>query len=133
MTASSATHAACVLVVDDEEDMRETLREVVEMAGCSAILAANGEEGMKVLAEQRPCLVILDLVMPVMSGAEMIEAMKKEPALATLPVVISTSAPGRAPAGVPVLPKPVSLAALWDWIGKTCQCSIGSHAVAGRK
>ena len=40
----------CVLVVDDEPDIRETLREAVEMAGCTAILAANGEDALKLMA-----------------------------------------------------------------------------------
>lgn len=113
----------CVLVVDDEEDIRETLREVVEMAGCSVILAENGAEALTILAKSRPCLVIIDLLMPVMTGTELLEAMQKEPALAALPVLISTSAPHRAPVGVPVLAKPIDIAVLWDWMRKTCTCS----------
>src|SRR6188768_4005984 len=106
MTVSASD---CVLVVDDEEDVRETLREVVEMGGCEAIVAANGADGLQLLAKHRPCLVILDLLMPVMSGEAMLEAMRDQPELAELPVVISTSAPERAPAGVPVLRKPLDL------------------------
>jgi CheY-like chemotaxis protein len=113
----------CVLVVDDEEGVREALREVVEMAGCSAMVAANGAEALKLLAKCRPCLIILDLLMPVMTGAELLEAMGKQPELATLAVVISTSAPGRAPPGWPVLPKPVDIAAVWDWMRRTCRCT----------
>jgi len=112
----------CVLVVDDEEDIRETLREVVEMGGCEAIVAANGADGLQLLAKRRPCLIILDLLMPVMSGEEMLEAMRKQPELAALPVVISTSAPERAPAGVPVLRKPLNLQALWDLMRLNCTC-----------
>jgi CheY-like chemotaxis protein len=112
----------CVLVVDDEEDIRETLREVVEMGGCEAMVAANGAEALQLLAQHRPCLVILDLLMPVMSGAQMLEAMRKQPEFAELPVVISTSAPERAPAGVPVLRKPLDLQALWDLMSRNCSC-----------
>jgi CheY-like chemotaxis protein len=116
---------ACVLVVDDEEDIRETLREVVEMGGCEAIVAANGADGLRLLAKHRPCLVILDLLMPVMSGEQMLEAMRKQPDLAELPVVISTSAPERAPAGVPVLRKPLNLDALWELMRRSCTCGGG--------
>jgi CheY-like chemotaxis protein len=112
----------CVLVVDDDEDIRETLREVVEMAGCTAITAANGSEGMAMLAQYRPRLVIVDLVMPVMSGLEMIAAIRLEPSFADIAIVVSTSAPGGAPIGVPVIPKPVDVNEVWRWIRETCRC-----------
>jgi CheY-like chemotaxis protein len=118
----AAGESDCVLVVDDEEDIRETLREVVEMGGCEAIVAANGADALALLAAHRPCLVILDLLMPVMSGEQMLDAMRKQPELAELPVVISTSAPERAPAGVPVLRKPLDLQALWDLMSRSCTC-----------
>lgn len=112
-----------VLVVDDEEGIRETLVEVIEMIGCSAISAADGAEALEMLAARRPCLVILDLLMPVMTGMELLEAMRKDPALATIPVVISTSAPHRAPAGVPVLTKPFDIESIWGWIRRSCPCA----------
>jgi CheY-like chemotaxis protein len=113
----------CVLVVDDEDGARDVLREIVEMAGCMAITAANGAEALKVLAERRPCLVILDLLMPVMTGAELLETMRNRPGLAGLPVVISTSAPNRAPAGVPVLAKPIDIDAVSAWVRRSCRCT----------
>jgi CheY-like chemotaxis protein len=116
-------HRRCVLLVDDDEDLRESLAEVVEMVGCSVLQASNGAEALKVLAERRPCLIILDLMMPVMSGLEMLATMKLDPELASVPVVISTSAPNRAPAGMPVVPKPIDIDALWGWIQRTCECA----------
>jgi two-component system response regulator CpxR len=101
----------------------------VEMAGCTAVVAANGAEALRLLAETRPCLVILDLLMPVMSGTELIDAMKRTPDLATIPIVVSTSAPNRAPRGVPVLPKPIDILALWEWMRRTCQCSSATSEV----
>ena len=116
----------CVLVVDDEPDIRETLREAVEMAGCTAILAANGEDALKLMASRRPCMVIVDLMMPVMTGLELLQAMQRVPALADLPVVISTSAPRKAPPGLPILPKPIDLSALWRWMRQNCSCGSES-------
>jgi two-component system response regulator CpxR len=115
--------SSCVLIVDDEEGTRESLREVVEMAGRTAVTASNGREALELLARWHPCLIILDLIMPVMSGEEMLEAMRKEPTLAKVPVVISTSAPARAPAGIPVIPKPVDIDRVWDWMRRTCLCA----------
>jgi CheY-like chemotaxis protein len=122
MTAAVADRG-CVLVVDDEEGICETLREVIEMGGCSALVAANGAEALRVLAQRRPCLVILDLLMPVMSGAELLATMRSRPELADIPIVICTSAPDRAPRGVPVLPKPIEITTVWDWMRRTCHCA----------
>jgi CheY-like chemotaxis protein len=118
-----ATAEDCVLIVDDEPDIRETLRDVVEMGGCSVIVACNGVEALQVLERHRPCLVIIDLLMPVMDGVQLLETMQRTVALASIPVLISTSAPERAPAGVPVLPKPINIAKLWEWMRANCACS----------
>ena len=111
-----------MLVVDDEADIRETLREAVEMVGCTAVLAANGADALRVLNESTPCLMIVDLIMPVMTGEELLAILRQQPAFAQLPVLISTSAPQRAPAGIPVLPKPIDLGAFWAWIRQNCHC-----------
>jgi CheY-like chemotaxis protein len=116
--------ASCVLVVDDDDGIRETLCELVEMAGCSARGAANGVEALKMLADGLPCLVILDLLMPVMGGQELLEAMRRDPSLAAVPVVISTSAPDRAPPGVPVIPKPIDINRMVQWMKSTCDCAV---------
>jgi response regulator RpfG family c-di-GMP phosphodiesterase len=121
-----AVEKACVLIVDDEDGARETLCEVVEMGGCAAISASNGQKALELLATRRPCLIILDLLMPVMTGAQLLEEMMKDPELATIPVVISTSAPNLAPPGWPVLPKPIHITAIWDWMRRTCQCGEGA-------
>jgi len=113
---------ACVLVVDDEADIRETLREAVEMMGCTAVLAANGADALELLRASKPCLMVIDMIMPVMTGEELLEILRQQPALAQLPVLISTSAPQLAPAGVPVLPKPIDLGAFWAWIRQNCRC-----------
>jgi CheY-like chemotaxis protein len=112
----------CVLIVDDDEDVRESLRDVVEMVGCSALMAASGAESLAVLVDHRPCLVEIDLLMPGMNGAQTLEAMRREAGLSATPVVISTSVPERAPRGVPVLPKPIDVDALCGWLRRVCHC-----------
>jgi CheY-like chemotaxis protein len=120
MKSEVGTIGGSVLIVDDDELIRETLRDLVEMAGCSALVAANGKEALRVMAEHRPCLVILDLLMPVMTGNELLEVMRREPALAEVPVVISTSAPDRAPPGVPIIRKPIDIDVLMEWVRRSC-------------
>ena len=128
---SSAAAEPYVLVVDDEEGVRETLCDLIELVGCKAVAASNGAEALTLLRDARPCLIILDLLMPVMSGQEMLAAMQDQPDLASLPVVISTSAPSRAPKGVPVIPKPIDVNVMWDWIRRTCPCQGGKPAPRG--
>jgi CheY-like chemotaxis protein len=124
MTTGTGTADGGVLIVDDDELIRDTLRELVEMSGCVALLAANGREALKIMADHRPCLVILDLLMPVMTGNELIEEMRREPSLSAIPVVVSTSAPHRAPAGVPIVKKPVDIDVMVDWMRRSCRCAI---------
>jgi two-component system, chemotaxis family, chemotaxis protein CheY len=123
MAIEPSEEEECVLVVEDEEAMRETLREVVAMGGCSVLAAKNGVEALKLLAARRPCLVIVDLLMPVMGGVELIEKMQSEPSLASIPILISTAAPQLAPPGLPVVEKPIDLDRIWDYMRKTCRCS----------
>jgi CheY-like chemotaxis protein len=102
--------ARTVLVVDDEPDIRESLRDALEDEGYDVVTAANGREALTVLPGlPRPLAMILDIIMPVMSGAELYTALQADPQLASIPVVVSTSDPSRAPAGVLLMRKPIDL------------------------
>jgi CheY-like chemotaxis protein len=99
-----------VLVVDDEADIRESLRDALSDEGYAVVVASNGKEALNLLPDlPRPCAVIIDIIMPVMSGTELYETMSASPALANIPVLISTSDPSRAPRRLPVMRKPVNL------------------------
>ena len=69
--------------------------------------------------------MIVDMRMPVMDGNELIDAMKKAPTLSKVPVLISTSFPNAAPAGIPVVRKPIDINVVWDWMRRTCRCARG--------
>ena len=99
-----------VLVVDDDPDTRECLHDILADEGYSVVLASNGKVALDLLpALQRPCGIILDIAMPVMSGAEFYQAIRAVPNLADIPVVFLTSNPSAAPSGVPMMQKTVSL------------------------
>jgi CheY-like chemotaxis protein len=108
------------LVVDDDEDIRESLRDAFEDAGYQVSCAANGREGLDALRKVRPCVVVLDLIMPIMTGNEMYDAMQADPQLADVPVIMSTSDASRAPSGVLLLKKPVNLQRMLATIGRFC-------------
>jgi CheY-like chemotaxis protein len=79
-----------ILVVDDDRDIRDTLIETLEDHGYRAAGAANGVEALAVLrtSEERPCLILLDLMMPVMDGQGFREEQLKNPTWAGIPVVV---------------------------------------------
>ena len=95
----------CALVVDDERDLRENIAELLEMEGWSTCMATNGREALEILGSQRPVVVLADLMMPVMNGWQLVEAMKRDDALRTIPVIVVSAHP-EPPQGVPVVPKP---------------------------
>jgi CheY-like chemotaxis protein len=80
-----------VLVVDDEFGVAEVLQAILEDEGYRVVTAINGKQGMARLAEGAIDLVLLDFMMPIMNGAEMLEAMKAEPAFASIPVLMMSS------------------------------------------
>jgi two-component system, OmpR family, response regulator CpxR len=99
-----------LLVVDDDVDVREALRDVLVEEGYRVVLAANGKVALDLLPTlQRPCGVILDITMPVMSGMELYRAMGAVPDLADIPVVFLTSNPSAVPSGSLTMSKTVRL------------------------
>jgi two-component system, OmpR family, response regulator CpxR len=109
---SQARHP--VLIVEDDEQTRDAMREILEDEGYVITCAVNGEEALKVLAEQpRPRLILLDLMMPVMNGWELLRALRDSAALAGIPVVVLSSVSAAdAPPGVPTVKKPASMRTL---------------------
>src|SRR4051812_23576179 len=78
-----------VLVVEDDRDIREALSDLLEMEGFKVYTAGNGKEALSVLKEiSSPCVVLLDLFMPVMSGFEFLTAQSHDHIIATIPVII---------------------------------------------
>ena len=85
-----------VLLVDDDVATVEALRLLLEGAGHRVSTAENGRQALERLRDAEPCCVILlDIMMPVMNGFEFREAQLKDPKLATIPVIV-VSADGRA-------------------------------------
>jgi circadian clock protein KaiC len=86
-----------ILIVDDEFGLADVISEALSDNGYSTSIAINGELGLAALREHKPALVLLDLMMPVLSGAEMLERMKQDPAHADIPVVLMTALPEAVP------------------------------------
>jgi CheY-like chemotaxis protein len=111
-----------ILVVEDEKELREMMREALEMNGYTVVTAVEGQAALEAIARiERLCLVLLDLLMPGMNGWDFFKELRARPALADVPVVVHTSAPGSAPQGATrVLTKPLDLTRLLDVVREYC-------------
>jgi PAS domain S-box-containing protein len=77
-----------VLVVDDEKDSRVLIAHYLEEFGCEVLTAGGGEQGLALAREHRPDLITLDLIMPGMTGWEVLKRIKADPELRRIPVVV---------------------------------------------
>lgn len=80
-----------ILIVEDSLLMRETLRQMLELDGYQVQEAEDGPTGISMAREKKPDLIILDLMMPYMSGADVLKYLRGDPGLHTIPVIILTA------------------------------------------
>jgi len=129
-----------ILVVDDDDDIRDALQDVLESEGYKTLGAANGREALDLLhtSTDRPSLVLLDLMMPEMDGWEFLMKVDAEPELRGMPVALMSAHPsvrkaldkGRNDASSRLLlPKPLNLLRLLSVVRDVC--SAGTVPVSG--
>lgn len=87
----SAAPIVSVMVVDDDQDIREILDEVLTRARHSVVTASNGATALDLLKSVRPRVILLDLNMPVMDGFEFLRIRKSDRAIAQIPTVIMSA------------------------------------------
>lgn len=85
-----------ILLVEDDDDVREMLAFTLESSGYVLAVAKHGSAALDVMAKQRPCLIVLDLLMPVMNGWQVLEQMK-ERGLGDIPVCVISALGERVP------------------------------------
>jgi CheY-like chemotaxis protein len=83
---------ATILVVDDESSIRELLQNILEDAGYVVVEATNGREGLAMLENQPVDLVVSDVMMPVLDGVGLCQAMQQHPTYQTIPLVLLSAA-----------------------------------------
>ncbi|HEY6908556.1 MAG TPA: response regulator [Myxococcales bacterium] len=118
-------HTDCrILVIDDDEDIREALRDVLTEDGYRVDLAENGKEALAFMRRRgRPDLVLLDLMMPVMNGWEFLHEKSRDDDLNAVPVLVVSANP---PASLleehvlGVMRKPVQLEQLRSAVAEVC-------------
>ncbi|MDQ3044826.1 MAG: response regulator [Chloroflexota bacterium] len=117
MEQAGSTEDLRILVADDDSGIRELLREVLSSHGYAVELAVNGAEALALVRANPPAVVLMDLMMPTLSGAEATTALKADPATAEIPVVAMSAGRNLAvmAAGIPAddfISKPFDLSAL---------------------
>jgi len=80
-----------VLVVDDQQDIRLMCRVNLALEGYEVLEAADGQAGLSLIREHRPDLVLLDVMMPGVDGWQVLDIVKSDPELASIPVVLLTA------------------------------------------
>ena len=84
---------ALILIIDDEFSVAEVVESILTDANHEVVTASNGQQGLDRAKEKRPDLVLLDFMMPIMSGPSMLKALREEPGLRDVPVIIMSSLP----------------------------------------
>ncbi len=118
-----------VMVVEDDRDVRDTLVEVLEDAEYRPVSASNGQEALDRLraSDPKPCVILLDIMMPVMDGLQFRAAQRRDPALEGIPVVVLTAHASAQQMAKDLrvadfLKKPVRLETLLSTIDRYCAC-----------
>ena len=108
--------ADTILVVEDDEDIAESVRDILECGGYVVQVAANGRVAIDMLERGRaPDVILLDLLMPIMDGIELLAELARRPALAGIPtIVMSAGANVAMPPDVAVIHKPFKIATLFE-------------------
>ena len=81
----------CILVVEDQDDNRRILRDLLGSAGFDLIEAESGEEALAAVNARRPDLILMDIQLPVMDGYEAARRIRSNPVLAAIPIIAVTS------------------------------------------
>ena len=113
-----------ILVVDDDQAIRETLCELLADEGHRAVGASNGQEALDLIrSDGHPCLILLDVMMPVMDGIAFRVQQLQDPALSTIPVAVITAAGQIAAASMNVdafLAKPLRIEHVLQVVQRFC-------------
>ncbi len=80
-----------ILVVDDEPNIVQTLKDRLEMNDFQVVTACNGKEGLDTAVQEKPDIILLDVIMPMMDGHEMLEALRQNPDCKEISVIMLTA------------------------------------------
>lgn len=118
-----------VLVIEDDRDMRELERTALDHSGYKVVTATNGRDGLQRLERDRPCVVLLDLMMPVMDGLTFLDERRRRDLAPDVPILCISAggdellAVAHGKGATACIPKPVDLDALCEVVARHCSPS----------
>jgi adenylate cyclase len=128
-----AGDATKVLVIDDEETVRDLMRRFLVREGFDVVTARDGAEGLALARQLHPAVITLDVMMPDLDGWEVLQALKRDPALASIPVVMLTIVDeknrGYALGAADYLIKPIQRDQLRALLARHCGGGPGKHVL----
>ena len=113
-----------ILVVEDDEDIRNAIVDLLETEGYKTESAINGKDALDKLGEiERPCLVLLDMMMPIMNGRQFLDEVMKDSTLAPIPVLIVSAVADKTntQGSVGFLKKPIDIDVVLDVVSQYCK------------
>src|ERR1043165_2966855 len=128
MGSADPNRGGVVLIVDDDDDSRALLRSVLERDRWFVIEARDGHDALEILRSEAASaidLITLDLLMPCMTGWELVEVLRGDPTLATIPLVVMS--------GVPVQGDASGIGATLPWVRKPFDATALLAAVRGAR
>jgi CheY-like chemotaxis protein len=113
-----------ILVIEDDPAICQTVKDLLEIEGYDVNIASNGRVAAEMLStlDQMPCVILLDLMMPVMNGWQFLDVQRNDPKLKDIPVVICSAYEESARSVNPngFIPKPLKLGSLLSAVQKFC-------------
>lgn len=123
MNEATENNCHSILVVEDDEDIRNVLVDLLETEGYHTEAAVNGKDALELLAEiPKPCLVLLDMMMPIMNGRQFLDEVMKSSILAPIPVLIVSAIADKTntEGAVGFLKKPIDIDVILSMVSKYC-------------
>lgn len=80
-----------ILVIDDNNDLRENTAEILDLAGYKTLQAANGKQGVDIAVKEKPSLIVCDIMMPELDGYGVLHLLKKNPGTSSIPFIFLTA------------------------------------------
>jgi CheY-like chemotaxis protein len=119
-----------VLLVEDHPDVRDMMSLALQFAGHRVVTAVNGQDALELLHKERPCVILLDLMMPVMDGWQFKAALEQNRAVSEVPLIIIsalTDVATRIPAAAH-LPKPVDIDRMLELVDHYCRAAAWAES-----
>lgn len=122
----TTTHGRCktILIVEDDDDIRNVMIDLLESEGYAAQAATNGKEALDLLGTiTKPCLVLLDMMMPIMNGRQFLDKVMSDAVLAPIPVLIVSAVADKTntEGSVGFLKKPIDIDVVLNVVSQYCK------------